>query len=245
MKLGALAFGAIVAMALTGAASAFASPTATAPDPSATSNVTVTIPGTATPTPTSTTSPTPRPSSSGGSGSGSNGGGEEVPTLPVDCAQTDPDGTPIAPKTPSEPSADATRATFDPDRSTPGGRVTATADGFDAGERVEAIIYAEGESLGSFVAEPDGTITAHLRLPADTAIGDHSISLLGWVSCATAAGDILVESKAGSGASIFPWVVWVIVGSAVLVAAILLILAISLGWLRFASVRTTPGVTNE
>lgn len=225
-----IAVGLTLVIALIGVVSAWVIPVSASPEPGPTSVVTVVIPSpSGSPTPSAT--PTPRPSGSNPNPSPS---GTDLPTLPdpAACLQTDADGAAIAPKAPDAPATEAEKLTFDPKTGTPGGRVTPAAEGFVKGEKVEVFIFAERVSIGTLTARDGGTFSGSFVLPADTSIGIHTIELLGWTTCTAAVGDLAVESNPGDGSSIFPWIVWLIVGIAILLAALLLLLANRLGWIR-------------
>jgi hypothetical protein len=120
-----------------------------------------------------------------------------------------------------------------PDRASPGDRVVIRADGFQPGEPVQAVLYSSGVVLESAAAAADGTVEASLTVPDDTSVGAHTVELTGWTSCVVANGGLFIVSAAGAGASMFPWIVWVVVGAGLVFAAILFFAARLLGWLPF------------
>lgn len=201
------------------------------PNPVATGQPTVgvTIPG-----PSGTPSPSPSSAAGGSSGGGSSSPNPSPSPTTPSCVQIDDDGAPAAPEVPAVPAEDEGTITIDPKEASPGRTITVRAQGFTGGEVVEAMIYPEAVSIGSFDTQPDGSLEARVRLPADTSVGEHTIQLLGWSSCAAAVGDVFIVSLAGNGESIFPWIAWVIVGGGVTLAAVLALVAWLLGWLPFA-----------
>ena len=87
--------------------------------------------------------------------------------------------------------------------------------GLPPDEKVEAVIYSQATARsGASTPTADGTIEARVsssrRTPRSAV---HTLQLVGWTSCVVAGGDDLHGlASPGSGESIFPWIVWVVVG---------------------------------
>ncbi len=141
-------------------------------------------PTTPTPTPTPTAPPT------------------STPTAP-------PTGTPTAPPTgtPSTPPATeppagggaAGAVTFGASTVTPGSTQTVTAEGFEPGESVSAVMSSEPVDVGTYVADEEGNVDFQFVVPTDTAVGEHTLTLTGQTSGTVVSGTFTVAAAtAGS-----------------------------------------------
>lgn len=211
--LGARATAVLVSALLVAAVLSFATATANgswaSPAPRATgeAQVVVTIPGSPIPTPSVPASPSPQPSSGG---SGGQGGG----------APTTPPTEPTAPPVPGSPTAEARGLRVEPDRIEAGATVVATGTGFTPGEQVQFVLYSDPVVIGSYPAAFDGSIQVEIGTPDDLRLGIHTVEATGWVSERVANDTLLVVSASGTGSTLFPWIVWTIVGSALALALI-------------------------
>jgi LPXTG-motif cell wall-anchored protein len=120
----------------------------------------------------------------GGPGGGSGSGGGEAPG---DGGTTPDHGSPAGPGTPAPPAGSASELTTSDGvsgsvsvpRVAPGGSVTVTARGFQAGESVQVWLYSTPTFVGRAVADAAGVVTATISVPAGLATGTHSVVLVG------------------------------------------------------------------
>ncbi|MDR2253981.1 MAG: hypothetical protein LBD97_09050 [Bifidobacteriaceae bacterium] len=152
------------------------------------------------------------PSGSSGDGDGSGGA----------CVQVEP---PI----PLAPTDDAWAAAVDKDLYLPGHKVTTTASGFAAGERVQLVLFSYPRLIGNFTADADGHVEAVFAVADDAAPGTHSIQFTGWCGVVTARADVLVGSPAEPAVSqgVPAWVWWLLA----------LLLALILAWVTRRLIR--------
>jgi LPXTG-motif cell wall-anchored protein len=90
---------------------------------------------------------------------------------PVDPADLAPCAAPPAG---SDPSGELSTSTV-----APGGTVTITAEGFEAGETVEATLHSTPIELGTTTADGDGNVTMTVTIPSDVEPGAHTVELRG------------------------------------------------------------------
>jgi hypothetical protein len=220
--------------ALSAAAAPRVDPT---PAASGSSHVSFTVPDTA--------SPSPAPSSPGaGSVAGSAGtgaGGAGVPGSasgsPVGSTASSGTSTPVcvpgsstpafAPNPTSTPAPLALKA----HRIAQGDDVLVTAEGFQPGEKIVAVLYPTPVSLGVFTVRPTGQVYAEFPIPRRTQLGSHTLEVIGYQDCRVAASTIDVVSPTGPGVRTPPWTMWIIVGGGIGLAAGSVLLAVLLGWL--------------
>jgi hypothetical protein len=112
-----------------------------------------------------------------------------------------------------------------------GAHLLVTAEGYTPGEKVVIALYATPVKLGTSVVRSDGQVTASVTIPARTSLGTHTVQVLGYGDCRVAAATVEIVSPSGSGASVFPWIVWLSAGGAVVLALLGLLMAGLLGWL--------------
>jgi hypothetical protein len=135
-------------------------------------------------------------------------------TAPASSAPTDPataGSSSSAPASPAGSPSAASASAGSPSAGSPSagspsagspsaGRVTAgalvvlRAGGFLPGERVTVLLHAGGAFLGSAVAADDGTIEAHIRIPAGTTIGTARLDLVGDRSAVVSSLDLRVAA---------------------------------------------------
>lgn len=88
-----------------------------------------------------------------------------------------------------------------------GGEVTFTGSGFIPGESVNAAVHSDPVDLGAFVVAGDGTFAIDWTIPADFAVGEHSIvvtltdgtTVTGTFAVTAAATDASGDGAAGDG----------------------------------------------
>ena len=151
---------------------------ATAPSPSPSPSevsVSVVIPGPPTPT---QIPPTPTQIPPNGNGNG-RGPGNSTPGGPNGKPQTEADGSPVTPGSPTE---GADPLTLDRDSHTANGLVTMTAVGYAPGEKVKVVLYSEPIVIGTYVADVSGNLKAQFRIPRDLRPGRHVVEATGWDS---------------------------------------------------------------
>jgi hypothetical protein len=153
---------------------------------------------TSSPSSSASTSLAPIPSSTapGGSpGGGANTGGGTVPGGGGDGdGDGDGDGAcvQVEPALPLEPADDAWAAAVDKDLYLPSHKVTATASGFEVGERVQLALFSDPRLIGNFTADAEGRVEAVFAVADDAAPGTHSIQFTGWCGAVVARADVLV-----------------------------------------------------
>lgn len=145
-------------------------------------NPNITPTPTATPTPTPTTTPTTEPTPT---------------TQPTDGATPTPTTEPTGGATP----APANPVAFGQSEVAPGATQTATAGGFTPGETVSAVMHSDPVSVGTFVADAEGVVSAQFIVPANTPAGEHRLVLTGQTSSLVAEGTFAVA--AASPAAVF------------------------------------------
>jgi hypothetical protein len=119
---------------------------------------------------------------------------------------------------------DAWAAAVDKDLYLPGNKVTATASGFEAGERVQLVLFSEPHLIGNFTADPQGQVQAIFAVADDAPAGTHSVQFTGWCGTVTARADVLVGSPAAPPAEDgWPAWLWWLLALALLIAAALVI----------------------
>ena len=164
------------------------SPTSPSPTPTAT-------PTTA-PTPDPTTSPTPDPTGEPGEEPTPDPTGE-----PSDEPTPDPTETGAPPAGGGDGGADegsaaALPVTFGSGDVAPGATQTFTASGFTPGESVSAVMHSDPVNVGTFVADPSGTVDAQFIVPLDASPGQHRLVLTGQTSGVVAEGTFAVAQAA-------------------------------------------------
>ena len=108
------------------------------------------------------------------------------------------DDAPVVPGQPVPvPGKASVAASLSPDRARIGERVTVSATGFVAGERVTATIYSDPVVLGTVTASASGLASLTFRVPAGVDLGAHSVQLEG--ANQVAAATLTVLAAAGSG----------------------------------------------
>jgi hypothetical protein len=173
-------------------------------------------------------------SSTGRSGSGrgtstaANGGGsEQLPTLATSCISATAAPTPA----PAPAASPAATLKLDVHQASQGGLVVATGEGFQPGEKVLFSLYSSPKKLGSFTVRTNGQVIARLTIPASTPTGSHTIEAVGYEDCRIEAAPLEVVSPVGSGSSMFPWIVWLVVGIALAAGAIAYVIGAAIGLL--------------
>jgi hypothetical protein len=83
-------------------------------------------------------------------------------------------------------------AAVDKDLYLPGNKVTATAGGFEAKERVQLALFSEPRLIGNFTASAAGEVEVVFAVADDAAPGTHAIQFTGWCGVVTARADVLV-----------------------------------------------------
>jgi hypothetical protein len=76
----------------------------------------------------------------------------------------------------------AKSASITPTIVAPGGTATVTGTGFQPSEKVDATLHSEPLSLGSYLADPFGTVTVTFTVPAGFDLGAHEVVLVGETS---------------------------------------------------------------
>jgi hypothetical protein len=215
----------LLVAALAGPVSTATAAWAAEPDPSSTSSSTVgvVIPGEG--SPGTDTDAAPGGASGGTSGGGTRtgtgrgtgtGGGEQLATLAESCISSSTE--PTAAPTPAASPAATLR--LDVTSAAQGGEVVATGEGFQPGEQVLFTLYSSPAKLGSFTARSNGQVIGRVTIPERTQLGTHTIQALGYLDCRTENAVVEVVSPSGNGSSIFPWIVWIIVGGGLVLALI-------------------------
>jgi hypothetical protein len=209
------------------ASAAVAAPTPTpTPGPTGSTTIGFTIPATSTPPPGGG-------SGGGGSGGGSGGGG----TTPPACI---PNKSAI--KLTPAPAPSPHPLQLSTHRVAQGGDILVRGDGFKANEKIVIGLYSSPVKLGTATVRTNGQIYTEVTIPKKTQLGDHTIQVQGYLDCRIAAASINVVSQRGSGLSIFPWIVWLIVGGTVGLSAIGLLIYLSLGGVaRAAAIGLSAG----
>ena len=213
----------VAASLLPALASGEAALAAGCPTPAATVSVPVTViipdlgqgtTGGDTPTPAPTGCATTAPATPGGSsgsgdpgagdGGSKPGGGAVAPAAPAG-----PGGEVVAPTPPSTPSKNAAKLDLDPQRLAAHEWMTATGDGYTAGEQVQFVMYPGADVIGSYLADTSGNVTVRFRIPDETRPGAHVVEATGWASKRVSNGEFTVITEAGTGA--IPTLWWVII----------------------------------
>ena len=221
----ALFLGGVTLTTVSTAASALPAGSPT-PGPTGSTTIGFTIPATPTPTPTG-----------GAGGGGSGGGGGGGGTTPPACV---PNKTTIKLTAVPVPSPKPLQLT--PHRVAQGGDVLVRGDGFKPNEKVVIGLYSSPVKLGTTTVRTNGQIYTEVTIPRKTQLGDHTIQVQGYTDCRIAAASINVVSPRGSGFSVFPWIVWLIVGSVVGLSAIGLLIYLALGGVaRAAAIGLSAG----
>ena len=165
---------------------------------------------TASPTPTACATTAPpatvgsTPGSIGGSVGSSSGGEAASPTTAAGLS-----GEVVAPSPPSTPSANASKLALDPERIAVHKWMTATGNGYTAGENVQFALYPGVEIIGSYAADASGKVMARFRIPDETRSGTHVLEATGWASKKVSNGEFTVVTEAGAGT--IPTLWWVII----------------------------------
>jgi hypothetical protein len=197
------------------------------PPPTGTSSVSATATATG-PTGSATASPTGGSSGGGRTGSGSgggigSGGGGTTGTEGADGGDDGGQCVQQEPALPLEPDPQAHAAATDKDLYLPGNKVTAQVGGFEAGERVQLVLFSEVTLIGNFTADSAGQVEAVFAVADDAAPGTHVVQFTGWCGVVTARADVLVGSPTQAPPSGWPtWVWWL----AIALAAIALVLVV-------------------
>jgi hypothetical protein len=179
---------------------------ATAPPPSSpTSSPTPTPTPSPTPSPTPTTEPEPTPEPGTPSPqppdqpSSSPAPTTTAPSSPVPSATPSPtprpSSTPSAPSSPRSTAPSAAPSTGGTAVSA-GGTVRIRVEGYRAGERVAIALGGGGEVIGSAWAADDGSVTAEVRIPAETGTGPAALHVVGGDPGAVAAVPLEVAAAA-------------------------------------------------
>ena len=77
-----------------------------------------------------------------------------------------------------------------------GSAQTVTANGFAAGETVQAVLHSDPVTLGSAVAGPGGSVSIAFAVPATVVAGAHTITLTGATSTLTVSSAFVVTAAA-------------------------------------------------
>lgn len=128
-------------------------------------------------TPTPTASPTAPPT-----------------TEPTATPTTEPTVNPTETPTPTESAKPTQPITFGQPEVAPGATQSATASGFTAGETVSAVLHSEPVSVGTFIADAEGVVSAQFIVPLATPEGTHRLVLTGQTSTVVAEGSFAVAS---------------------------------------------------
>ena len=86
----------------------------------------------------------------------------------------------------------------------PGGSLTVTASGFDAGESVTATLHSAPVSLGTLAADGTGAVSLTFIVPADLEPGTHALELVGASSARTLSLTFEVVATAPASPQILP-----------------------------------------
>jgi hypothetical protein len=111
-----------------------------------------------------------------------------------------------------------------------GQTLIATGHKFEAGEKVQFVLYPGPMVVGSFMADSTGTVRATTVISPATATGTHTIEATGWNSSRVAAARFAVIRDIGIGKPTMPWVIWLVGGCSV-AGAVLAAGVVGLGWL--------------
>ena len=87
--------------------------------------------------------------------------------------------------------------------------MTATGDGYTAGEQVQFVMYPGADVIGSYLADTSGNVIVRFRIPDETRPGAHVVEATGWASKRVSNGEFTVITEAGTGA--IPTLWWVII----------------------------------
>jgi hypothetical protein len=109
--------------------------------------------------------------------------------------------------------------------------VLATSQGYKPGEKVVVSLYPQPVKLAISTVRTNGEVYANFTIPKRTSPGTHLIQVTGYQDCRVTAATVEIVSPSGAGSSIFPWIVWLTVGGAVILALLCLLFARILGWL--------------
>lgn len=172
--------------------------------------------------PTTTTAASAAPSGSGTSGGGGRGRGSGLATT-GDTAPA-PDGAPVVGSSPSET---GNRLELDHERISAGEWMTATGNGFGAGEQVQLVLYSEPVVIDSYVADGGGSFTARFRIPEKTRSGIHTLEATGWQTETVANAEFVVVTQAVATGGI-PQVWWLLI----VLGALLIALIVTLIYFR-------------
>lgn len=144
----------------------------------------------------------------------------------ADAASADEVCEPAEPAMPTEPAPGGEPAIVDRDVYLVGEQVTATAEDYDPGEKVQLVLFSEPTLVGEFTADQDGQVQAVFPVSEDLAPGTHIAQFTGWCQSVAQAEVVIGAELASAETGALPgWVPWV--GG----AAGLLVLAAGSWWL--------------
>jgi hypothetical protein len=126
---------------------------------------------------------------------------------------------------PTELAKDSRTASVDQDVYLPGNKVTTTAQGFEAGERVQLALFSEIRLIGNFTADLQGQVEVVFAVADDALPGTHQIQFTGWCGTVIAQADVLVGSVSppASQPGGWPaWLWWLLIVLALLVIAVVI-----------------------
>ncbi|MFD2026291.1 hypothetical protein [Promicromonospora aerolata] len=149
----------------------------------------------------------------GGGGTGGGNGTGAATGSDGGAADATPSGTqkcvPERPPVPAEPATEGDIAALDKDVYLPGHKVTAMADGFGKGEKVQLVLFAEPQVVSTLEADRKGTVEAVFTVSGKTTAGPHTLQLTGWCGD-VALAELLVGSAGGDAAAtgVPAWAWW-------------------------------------
>lgn len=176
-----------------------------------------------------TAAPTPPPGGGSGGGSGGSGGTGGGTTPPVCVPSTK------MPSLTATPVGTQSTLRVTPSTVSQGQDILLRGSGFQAGEKVVIALYSSPVKLGVFTVRTNGQVYAQVTIPTRTQLGTHTIRAIGFLDCHGAVSTVYVVSPHGSGISVFPWIVWILAGSALCIAGVGILIAFLLGWLPFGT----------
>jgi hypothetical protein len=201
---------------------------------SAPAPVSVIIPGNGTNGPTPTPTPSSFPSAAPSPPATDRGGG-----APADVS-TPPHQPNTEPSIPKRPATGTLKVTIAP-RGVfgSGDRMTVSATGFDAREKVQLVLYYEHGKpikIGNFAADASGSFSQKFVLPMLDA-GTDTVQLAGWHSSRVGTGDFLLGANWVVARPSSERAIWIWVGGLAGLAALF-----ALVWFGVVSLRRGPAV---
>ena len=148
---------------------------------------------------------------------------------PAQPAKTAAKSCTTEPQLQAQPATSGAPITLAAPLARPGSRISATARGYQANEKVQVVLYDIGGEPTTVTADRHGRVRADLVVPEPALAGWHRVQFTGWCAGRIAVGAVLVGRVGGGpwpGTGYPAWVPWTALAIGVAVIA-------SLGMLGF------------